>query len=101
DAKALLRAGIDAFAHGVRDKDIDAEFLKLMKAHPNVYVVPNLPDNPDAKNDPAWLAETVPAAEIKKMEAAAAKRTPAQQKTSREMFAVQARNLKKLSDAGV
>ena len=25
DAKGLLRAGIDAFAHGVRDRDIDDE----------------------------------------------------------------------------
>ena len=32
DAKGLLRAGIDAFAHGVRDKDIDDEFMALFKA---------------------------------------------------------------------
>ena len=43
DAKGLLRAGIDAFAHGVRDRDIDDEGLALFKAHPNVVVVPNLP----------------------------------------------------------
>jgi len=29
DAKGLLRAGIDAFAHGVRDQDIDEEFIEL------------------------------------------------------------------------
>jgi imidazolonepropionase-like amidohydrolase len=100
DAKDLLRAGIDAFAHGVRDKDIDDEFMKLMKEHPNVYVVPNLPDNPDDRPDPAWLSETVPAAEINKMQDAVAKRTPAQQKASRELFGVQARNLAKLNAAG-
>ena len=27
DAKGLLRAGLDAFAHGVRDKDVDDEFI--------------------------------------------------------------------------
>ena len=32
DAKGLLRAGIDAFAHGVRDKDIDDETVALFKA---------------------------------------------------------------------
>src|SRR5678815_3934304 len=31
DAKGLVRAGIDAFAHGVRDKDIDDEFVVMMK----------------------------------------------------------------------
>ena len=34
DAKELLRAGIDGFAHGVRDVDIDDEFIALMKAAP-------------------------------------------------------------------
>ena len=32
DAKGVLRAGIDYFAHSVRDKDIDDEFLNMMKA---------------------------------------------------------------------
>src|SRR5690242_6722991 len=32
DAKGTLRAGIDNFAHSVRDKDIDDEYLKLIKA---------------------------------------------------------------------
>ena len=44
DAKELLRAGIDGFAHGVRDKDVDDEFMALIKQHPNVFVIPNLPD---------------------------------------------------------
>ena len=30
DAKELLRSGIDGFAHGVRDRDIDDEFLTLL-----------------------------------------------------------------------
>ena len=33
DAKATLRAGLDAFAHGVRDKDVDDEFMALVKQH--------------------------------------------------------------------
>src|SRR4029077_4929123 len=44
DAKELLRAGSAGFAHGVRDKDIDDEFMKLMKDRPSVFVIPNLPD---------------------------------------------------------
>jgi hypothetical protein len=34
---------LDAFAHSVRDKDIDDEFVALVKEHPNVVLVPNLP----------------------------------------------------------
>jgi imidazolonepropionase-like amidohydrolase len=43
DAKGLLRAGLDAFAHGVRDKDIDDEFVAMMKQRRNVVLAPNLP----------------------------------------------------------
>lgn len=41
DAKALLRAGVDMIAHSVRDKEIDAEFVSLMKAR-NVPYCPTL-----------------------------------------------------------
>ena len=34
DAKELLRAGIDGFAHGVRDRDVDDEFIALIKQRP-------------------------------------------------------------------
>jgi imidazolonepropionase-like amidohydrolase len=101
DAKDLLKAGIDGFAHGVRDKDIDAEFVKLMKDRPNVFVIPNLPDNPDSPPDATWIRETVPASEVQKMEDAMAKRTPKENQTARDFFGVQARNLAKLNAEGV
>jgi imidazolonepropionase-like amidohydrolase len=101
DAKELLRAGIDGFAHGVRDKDIDDEFMKLIKERPHVFVIPNLPDIGTGLQDPAWLGETVPASEIKKLTDAFQNRSPADAKKATDFFAVQARNLKKLSDAGV
>jgi len=101
DAKELLRAGIDGFAHGVRDKDIDDEFMKLIKERPNVFVIPNLPDIGTELQDPAWLGETVPAAEVKKLTDAFQNRSPADAKKATDFFAVQARNLKKLNDAGV
>ena len=31
DAKELMRAGVDGFAHGVRDKDIDDEFMNQLR----------------------------------------------------------------------
>ena len=101
DAKELLRAGIDGFAHGVRDRDIDEEFLELLRERPNVYVIPNLPDNPSAPPDLAWLSETVPAAQIQRMQDTAARRTPGDERTAREFFAVQARNLARINAAGV
>ncbi len=101
DAKDLLRSGIDGFAHLVRDKDIDDEFVGLMKERPNVFVMPNLPDVGTALQDPAWLEETVPAAEVKKMQDAFANRSPDAVKKANDFYAVQARNLKRLYDAGV
>jgi hypothetical protein len=44
DAKGLLRTGVDALAHSVRDKDVDAEGLALFKQRANLIVNPNLPD---------------------------------------------------------
>src|SRR5439155_816548 len=60
DAKGVLRAGIDAFAHSVRDKDIDDEFVNMMKAKPNMIVDPNLPDR-GVKVDRSWLRESMTA----------------------------------------
>jgi imidazolonepropionase-like amidohydrolase len=42
DAKDLLRAGLDGFAHMVRDQDVDEEFLALVKARPNVFFLETL-----------------------------------------------------------
>jgi len=95
DAKGLLRAGIDAFAHGVRDRDIDEEIVTLWKQRPEVILVPNLPDRGVA-TDLSWLKETVPPGELKKLQDAATDR-PAAQKA----FGIQARNLAKLNAAGV
>jgi imidazolonepropionase-like amidohydrolase len=95
DAKGLLRAGIDAFAHGVRDKDIDEEFVTMMRQRPAIVLVPNLPDRGVA-SDLGWLAASVPAEDLKRLQAAATDR-PAVQQT----FGIQARNLAKLNAAGV
>lgn len=101
DAKDLLKAGIDGFAHGVRDKDVDDEFVKMIKERPNVFVIPNLPENPDAPLDAALIRETVPNAEVQKMVDALAKRTPKEEKTVRDFFGIQARNLARLNKEGV
>jgi imidazolonepropionase-like amidohydrolase len=43
DAKGLIRAGLDAFAHGVRDRDIDDELVAMFRQRPNLVLTPNLP----------------------------------------------------------
>jgi imidazolonepropionase-like amidohydrolase len=100
DAKDLLRAGIDGFAHGVRDRDVDDEFVGLIKGRPDVFVIPNLPDR-DTGDDFAWLSDTVPAMEIDRLREARARRTPAAAKQARDLYEVQARNLARLNAAGV
>jgi imidazolonepropionase-like amidohydrolase len=95
DAKGLLRAGIDAFAHGVRDRDIDDEGLALFKKRTNVVVVPNLPDR-GVKTDVSWLRDSLSEAEFKKLQAGAIDRPELQ-----APFGIQGRNLAKLSGAGV
>lgn len=101
DAKELLRSGIDGFMHMVRDRDVDDEFIQLFKQHRNVFVTPNLPDKGTSAEDFAFMGETLPAAEVKRLRDIAANQTPAAAKTAREFFDVQARNLAKYNAAGV
>jgi imidazolonepropionase-like amidohydrolase len=101
DGKDLLRAGVDGFAHGVRDKDVDDEYIALIKQHPNVWVEPNLPDPGLTAEDIDWIAETLPASQVKRMRDQLASRTPAQLKALQDAFGIQCRNLKKIHDAGV
>jgi imidazolonepropionase-like amidohydrolase len=95
DAKGLIRAGLDAFAHGVRDRDIDDELVAMFKQYPNLVLTPNLPDR-GVKVDLSWLRASLSADEFKKLEAANTDR-PAAQKS----YGIQARNLAKLNAAGV
>lgn len=101
DAKELLKAGIDGFAHGVRDKDIDDEFVTMMKARPEVFVIPNLPDHGTSAEDLALAAESLPPAQVQRLRDAMTSRTPEAIKTADDFFGIQARNLAKLSAAGI
>src|SRR6266436_263125 len=95
DAKGVLRAGIDAFAHSVRDRDVDDEFMTLVKQHPNLVVNPNLPDR-GVKTDVSWLRASLPPAEFQKVEEENTDNPKAQ-----TAHGIQARNLAKLTAAGV
>ena len=95
DAKGLLRAGVDALAHGIRDKDIDDEMVAMFKARPNLVLGPNLPDR-GVKTDLGWLRQGLPPAEHAKLEAANVDNPKTQ-----AFYGIQARNLAKLNAAGV
>ena len=95
DGKGLLRAGVDAFAHGVRDRDIDDEFMALVKKSPNLVLNPNLPDR-GVRADLSWLKDSLPPAELQKLEEGNTDRPPVQADAR-----IQARNLAKMNAAGV
>jgi imidazolonepropionase-like amidohydrolase len=94
DAKGLLKADLDAFAHGVRDTDVDDEFMVLLKQKPNFVLNPNMGAR-GAVADVSWLKAALPAADYAKVEAGNVANEGAA-----KGHAIQARNLKKMSDAG-
>ena len=95
DAKQLLRAGIDAFAHGVRDQDIDDEFVELVKERPHVVLVPNL-GNRGIEEDLSWLSKTIPPTELLELQESYTDRPEVE-----ERFNIQARNLARLNAEGM
>ena len=95
DAKATLRAGLDAFAHGVRDKDLDEEFMALVKQHPQLVLGPNMPDR-GVVADVDWLRSSLPATELDALQKNNTNRPDAQ-----AFWSIQARNLAKMNAAGV
>ncbi|HTR36412.1 MAG TPA: amidohydrolase family protein [Bryobacteraceae bacterium] len=107
DAKDLVRAGIDGFAHLVRDKEVDDEFIALLKQH-GVYVMPNLglAENATHAEPPAWLDDPLyravtPAAVVDRLRASYAKRSPEALARARKTYAIMQHNLAKLNAAGV
>jgi imidazolonepropionase-like amidohydrolase len=101
DAKELLRSGIDIFAHGIRDRDVDDEVMGLFRQHPSVFVIPNLPEREMTEADFRLASETVPAAQLRRMRDELARVKSDAARAAREFFGVQARNLAKLNAAGV
>src|SRR5437773_4894745 len=107
DAKGLLRAGIEGFTHLVRDKEIDDEFLQLLRQHPVVFVTPNLGVTSRSMESgwPAWLDdpllhETIPPNEIKRLENQFSNRKPEVLANTRKSWDLQVRNLQKMREAG-
>ena len=94
DAKGLIRAGVDALAHGVRDKDIDDELVAMFKQRPNLILTPNLPDR-GVKTDLSWLQGSLSAEAMSNLE-----KTNVDNPQAQAFFGIQARNLAKLNALG-
>ena len=100
DSKDLFAAGVDGFVHTVRDVDVDAEYLALVKAHPKVWIGPNIPGPGQTLDEVALLAETVPAGQIASLRKAIAARAAAGNPPN-ALFELHCRNLRKVHDAGM
>jgi imidazolonepropionase-like amidohydrolase len=111
DAKDLLRSGADFIAHSVRDKEIDDEFISLMKKRDIPYC-PTLTRDlsafvyesaPPFFSDPFFLreADRDVVAQLREPLRLEATRKSATAQRYKEALAVAMRNLKKAADAGL
>ena len=114
DGKEVARSGIDGFAHGVRDRDVDDEFLQLLTARPEVFYSPALPSS-GTPVDLSWLGETLTPEQRQQLLAipprgsgrpasANGTRNPGAVRNSPELtefFWIQARNLQTVNEAGL
>jgi len=94
DAKGLLLAGVDIFAHGVRDQDIDDEFSQLVAERPNVVLIPNLPGR-GVPADYNWLEGSIPEADLQRLQGMTS------DLQAQAAYGIQARNLARLSQEGM
>ncbi|MBL8217181.1 MAG: amidohydrolase family protein, partial [Bryobacterales bacterium] len=111
DAKGLLKAGVDFIAHSVRDQEVDAEFLQLMKQR-NIPYSPTLTreistfiyeSTPKWFSDPFFTREADPAvvAQLQEPKRQQAMAQNAAAKAYKAALPTAMRNLKKVSDAGI
>ena len=100
DAKDLLKSGVDGFGHTVRDRDVDDEYITLVKAHPKVWTGPNIPGPGETAEEIDVLAQTLPPSTIANMRRDLEKRTAAGNPPN-ALFELHCRNVKRIHDAGM
>lgn len=109
DTKGLVRAGVDVLAHSVRDQEVDAELLKMLRGT-DVCLIPTLArdlstfvyeSTPDFFSDPFFLREADPDAIAQLNDPNAQRRMAANAQSNKDALAMAQRNLKILHDAGV
>jgi imidazolonepropionase-like amidohydrolase len=110
DAVDLVEAGVDGFAHLVRDREMDDTLIAAIVRR-GVYVMPNLSGAERGTHAglPSWfeepglaalVREAIPAAVVARMRAAFTSREPAAAAAARERYAILQRSLRRLSAAG-
>lgn len=107
DAKELARAGVDAFAHLVRDAEVDEELVALLLRR-RVLVMPNMSisENGVFARAPEWLDDPLlhdvaPQEWIARVRASFAGRSPEAIARARQTLATMRRSLAKMNNAGV
>jgi imidazolonepropionase-like amidohydrolase len=111
DAKAVLRAGVDIIAHGVRDQPVDAEFINEMKARSTWYIATiNLDEcsyifaeQPDWTKEPFFQNALQPALKAQLSDPAYLEKTLKSPRVPifKKAVATNQANVKALYDAGV
>ena len=105
DAKNLLRAGIDVFAHMIGD--VDDELIALFRQHPGTVVLTAL-GGPRRIVSAPWInpphplvSETVSAAQITRLQDRLRSQTPKAVEEARQAWERLARTIRMLAAAGV
>jgi imidazolonepropionase-like amidohydrolase len=109
DAVELVNAGVDALAHLVRDKEMDAALVASVVQH-NVYVMPNLSPEWNTYSElPHWLQDGDPLMRllqestsppvIARMKTTYGGRDPAAVERTRAQYAILQRSLARLAQA--
>ncbi len=101
DAKDLYRAGVDGFVHTVRDRDVDEEYLGLVREHPEVWTGPNMPATPLTREELASLGETLSPGRVETMRAEIERREAVGDTAASELFQLHCRNLRRYHEAGM
>ena len=106
DAEGLVAAGVDGFAHLVRDREMDDALIDAIAAN-DVFVMPNLGISERGRHGapPPWmseplLAETVGADVLARMNDSFRRRDPAAAERAADSYARMERSLTKLHAAG-
>ncbi len=108
DAVDLVNAGIDGFAHLVRDREMDDALIASIVQR-NVYVMPNISERATYAELPPWLMPgdplnslieaSVPAAVVDRIRMSYEGRDPAVVDARRERYAILQRSTAKLAEA--
>lgn len=107
DAKDLMRAGVDGFAHLPRDRVVDDEFLGLVKQRANVFFLTTLWGERRGvfAGRPAWLddpllRETMSAEERQQLSDSFTLATADERERSHRIVAIVNQNIVKLASVG-